>query len=123
MADTNPRKLAVVLIRGLIGTSPDVRKTLALLKLEIKNGCVLIDDTETYRGMLQVIKDYTTWGPVDNDVIEQLEKRRKGDKKIVRLSPPLKGFGRKGVKIPFKNGGAIGNRKDKINDLLKRMMH
>jgi large subunit ribosomal protein L30 len=45
-----------------------------------------------------------------------------GIKNVFRLSPPSKGFERKGIKTPFTLGGALGDRKDKINDLLKKMM-
>jgi len=39
-----------------------------------------------------------------------------------RLTPPAKGFERKGIKIPYTNGGALGDRGTEINDLLKRML-
>ncbi len=45
-----------------------------------------------------------------------------GLKLFFRLCPPRKGYGRKGIKKPFSLGGALGYRKDKINDLIKRMM-
>jgi large subunit ribosomal protein L30 len=43
-------------------------------------------------------------------------------KKVFRLKPPRKGFGRKGIKKTFVQGGALGDRKEKINDLIKRMV-
>jgi len=45
-----------------------------------------------------------------------------GLKLYFRLSPPVHGFERKGVKKPFSQGGATGYRKEKINDLIKRMI-
>lgn len=45
-----------------------------------------------------------------------------GLKLFFKLSPPRKGFERKGVKVPFSMGGVLGYRKEKINDLLKRML-
>ena len=45
-----------------------------------------------------------------------------GLKLFFRLSPPLHGFERKGVKKPFSQGGVTGYRKEKINDLIKRMI-
>lgn len=45
-----------------------------------------------------------------------------GLKLFFRLSPPRKGFERKGVKVPFSQGGVVGYRKDKINDLITRMI-
>ncbi|MBI2507588.1 50S ribosomal protein L30 [Candidatus Woesearchaeota archaeon] len=43
-------------------------------------------------------------------------------KLFFRLSPPKKGFERKGIKAPFSQGGVLGYRKDKINDLIMRMI-
>jgi large subunit ribosomal protein L30 len=43
-------------------------------------------------------------------------------KKVFRLSPPSKGFERKGIKKPFTIGGVLGNRKEKINELLEKMI-
>ena len=45
-----------------------------------------------------------------------------GVKFFFRLSPPRKGFERKGIKVPFSLGGVLGYRKEKINDLLMRMI-
>lgn len=46
----------------------------------------------------------------------------KGLKTVFRLNPPKKGFEREGIKKPFTVGGALGDRKDKINDLIMRMI-
>ena len=45
-----------------------------------------------------------------------------GFKTFFRLCPPSKGYERKGIKKQFSMGGALGYRKDKINDLVKRML-
>jgi len=60
-------------------------------------------------------------------LVEQFEKDPKsvytlGLKKVFRLSPPSKGFGKVGIKYPFVQKGALGNRKEAINLLLKRMI-
>ena len=41
-------------------------------------------------------------------------------KPLFRLTPPRKGY--EGVKRSFQNGGALGYRGAKINDLIQRMM-
>ncbi|MFH1056035.1 MAG: 50S ribosomal protein L30 [Candidatus Altiarchaeota archaeon] len=46
----------------------------------------------------------------------------KGLKRVFRLSPPRKGFERKGIKKPYTLGGALGYRGDKIKDLIGRML-
>jgi large subunit ribosomal protein L30 len=43
-------------------------------------------------------------------------------KPVFRLKPPSKGYDRKGIKKTYVEGGALGYRKEKINDLLKRMI-
>ncbi len=45
-----------------------------------------------------------------------------GIKKVFRLRPPKKGFERKGIKKPFGIGGALGDRGEKINELIARML-
>lgn len=45
-----------------------------------------------------------------------------GLKQYFRLKPPGKGFERKGTKVQFALGGALGYRKEKINDLIRRMI-
>jgi len=44
-----------------------------------------------------------------------------GVKPVFRLHPPKKGFGRAGIKKSFSVGGGVGNRKEKINELIKAM--
>ena len=58
-------KIAIVQIRGTVKTHPDVRKTLELFRLKQKHACVVVDDNEVSRGMLKKIKDYTTYGTID----------------------------------------------------------
>lgn len=45
-----------------------------------------------------------------------------GLKTFFRLGMPKNGFERKGIKVPFSMGGVLGYRKDRINDLIRRMI-
>jgi large subunit ribosomal protein L30 len=45
-----------------------------------------------------------------------------GMKKFFKLSPPRQGFEKKGIKTPFSMGGVVGYRKEKINNLIQRMI-
>jgi len=45
-----------------------------------------------------------------------------GLKNFFRLNPPKGGFERKGIKIQYSLGGALGYRKEKINDLVVKML-
>ena len=144
---TEPQaKLAVVLVRGMVNVTQSVKDTLKMLKLNRKNHCVIIANNPVNVGMLRKVKDYATWGELDENTFKELvEKRgeeyksRLGDfkkkysykvlevngkkyKPYFRLNPPRKGFGRKGIKMAFNVGGALGYRKEKINDLVQRML-
>jgi len=77
---------AVVRVRGTVNIHPDIKKTLTLLNLTRVNHCVLIEEKPSSKGMLNVVKDYVTWGDnLDKDVLTNLIKKRGrliGDKKI-----------------------------------------
>ncbi len=116
----NKEKIAVVLVRGMINTSREVRDTLKMLRLKRKNHCVVLKKNPSILGMVMKVKDLVTWGEVDDETVEAMKKRmREG---VARLQPPRGGFERKGIKFQFKVGGALGYRGEKINDLIKRMV-
>lgn len=126
--NAKPGMIAIVRIRGSIHISGDILQTLELLCLYKQNYCVLVENNPSMKGMINKVKDYVTFGIIDAETVELLKKkaekdvRRGGYKKFYRLQPPKKGFGRKGIKKTFRIKGALGNRNDKINDLIKRMM-
>lgn len=113
-------QLAVILIRGTIRASKEIVDTLHMLKLRGKNQCVIISKTPGNNGMVDKVKDYVTWGEINSEMAEMIKKRTQNG--VSYMHPPRKGFGRKGVKVHFNKGGALGYRGEKINDLLKRMM-
>ena len=45
-----------------------------------------------------------------------------GLKPFFRLKPPTGGFERKGIKVQYSLGGSLGYRKEKMNDLIKKML-
>jgi len=133
--------IAVVRVRGMVNLSHDIKETFKHLNLYNKNWAIFINPS--MMGMVNKVKDYVTWGEVSDEVLDDIITKRgekvseytkdtqrdkyfeyneKRYKSFFRLSPPKKGYGRKGVKIPFVKGGALGDRKNKINDLLKRMV-
>lgn len=69
-------KFAVVQVRGIIGMNYKLKSTLKLLKLVKKNSCVVVDNTRTYLGMLIKLKDYITWGEINQETYKELLKRR-----------------------------------------------
>jgi len=116
-------KLAVIRIRGNIRILTQIKDTLTMLNLNKVNTCIILENTPVTMGMIKKAKDYITWGNLDSETEKELRKVQNTDKKhVFRLQPPKKGFERKGIKKPFTTGGALGNRKYKINDLIKRML-
>jgi len=74
---------AAVRVRGKINIKPDIKKTLELLNLNRANHCVLLEEKPNIKGMLQVAKDYITWGEIDKEVLSKLISSRgkiEGDK-------------------------------------------
>ena len=63
---------AVVRVRGQVGLRNDVRDTLRMLHLTRTNHCVLVPETDAYRGMLQKVKDFVTWGEVTPETVQCL---------------------------------------------------
>ncbi len=119
----NQKKIVVIRIKGLVNIRKTIEDTLDMLRLYRKNYCVVLENKPEVVGMLKKVKDYITWGEIDDDTLKLLiDKRGEKDKKFFRLQPPRKGFERKGIKKAFSVGGALGYRGDKINDLIKRMI-
>lgn len=122
--------LAAIRIRGMARVFEKTSHTLDMLRLRRKYACVVLKDTPSIRGMLKAAKDIITWGEIDDETLKLLvEKRGKKDPKepsklkpFFRLSPPRKGFERKGTKRAYEQGGALGYRGKNINDLLRRMV-
>lgn len=63
---------AVVRVRGTINMKPDIKRTLQLLRLNRTNHCVLLEESKYSQGMLQIAKDYITWGEVDKNLLSNL---------------------------------------------------
>jgi large subunit ribosomal protein L30 len=63
----------------------EARETLELLRLTHTNHAVLIDSRPAYKGMLQRVNNYVTWGePTKETVVSMLQKRGRllGQKKL-----------------------------------------
>ena len=86
---------------------------------------VVLEGTKDNMGMLVKAKDYITYGEINKEVLEKLtskkEPKKKTDKKLIFSLPnPVKGF--KSIKLGFNQGGDLGYRGDKINELLERII-
>ncbi len=79
------KTIAVVRVRGVVSAQKETRETLTLLHLDHTNHAVLIDDRPAYKGMLQRVNSYVTWGEVSKETVTaMLEKRARlaGNKKL-----------------------------------------
>jgi large subunit ribosomal protein L30 len=139
---------AVIRIRGSVDLKKDIKDTLTMLRLHRKMHCALIKENEVMKGMLQKVRNWITWGEIDDEVLKILiEKRGRkiGEKRLTeveteeifkkikenekvpneikpvfRLTPPSKGF-KKSIKQHYPKG-ELGYRGKEINELLKRMI-
>lgn len=79
------KPLVVVRIRGTVSAQREARETLDLLHLSHTNHAVLIDSRAAYKGMLQRVNSYVTYGePTKETVVMMIKKRAllAGDKKL-----------------------------------------
>jgi large subunit ribosomal protein L30 len=138
---------AIIRVRGSINTKPDVKKTFELLSLKSVNNMSIWPETKASLKMIKKVENYATFGTISKEVLEEVVTKKAtaltgeldkkaaikilsegktikeaGIKNCFKLSPPKKGYERKGIKRPFTLGGALGDRKEKMDELVKRMM-
>ena len=138
---------AIIRVRGNISVSPDTKKTFELLNLKSVNHLSVWQEDKSKLKMIKKVENYSTFGTInETDLKELLEKRGKAIegkldvekavkgliegkktkevnlKNCFRLNPPKQGYERKGIKKPFSLGGALGDRKEKMNILIKKML-
>ncbi|MBI2666298.1 uL30 family ribosomal protein [Candidatus Woesearchaeota archaeon] len=137
--------LAVVQVRGTVKARRPIIDTLRMLNLGRQNQCVILSATASNKGMLMKVKDYVTWGEVTPEMHKEVIAKRgriflgqatdrkkkysylalefQGKKYLpyFHLNPPSGGYGKRGIKMSYAMGGALGYRKDKIKALLQRM--
>ena len=61
---------AIVRVRGSVNVKPKIKKTMEIMRLNRVNHSVIVPENEVYKGMLNIIKDYVTWGEVDADTTQ-----------------------------------------------------
>ncbi|MCX6804378.1 MAG: uL30 family ribosomal protein [Candidatus Diapherotrites archaeon] len=140
---------AVIRIRGTVNVTPRLKKALEYMNLRRVNNLSIWSEEQQGKGTVVKVKDYTAYGKINDEtlkeliakkakpavigskidakkVFEEIKKgktpRQAGIKNLFRLSPPRGGFEREGVKASYKVGGALGDRGEKINELILRMI-
>jgi large subunit ribosomal protein L30 len=69
---------AAVRLRGSVNLRPEIKDTLAMLRLHRVNHCVLLDENPHYMGMIRKVKDYIAWGEINREMLELLLRKRGG---------------------------------------------
>tara|TARA_Y100000310_G_C20639774_1_gene793243 strand:+ start:516 stop:935 length:420 start_codon:yes stop_codon:yes gene_type:complete len=138
--------ILVIRISGMIKIPKKVDEALYRMRLRRKYSAVLLEDSSENLKLLRRVRDYVAYGKIDEKMLSKLielrgqpiDKNKKIDsKKIVsgldknnldkfglkpffRLHPPRKGIE---SKKHFGVGkGVLGDNKEKINELLERML-
>ena len=138
--------ILVIRIAGMVKKPNKIDESLYRLRLRRKYSAVLLEDSPENRKILKNVRDYVSFGEISEEMLKKLielrgrlvDKNKKLDvKKVVegigkkkyeelgikpffRLHPPRKGIESKkhfGVKK-----GVLGDHKEKINELLERML-
>tara|TARA_Y100000310_G_scaffold167546_2_gene167372 strand:+ start:11854 stop:12297 length:444 start_codon:yes stop_codon:yes gene_type:complete len=139
------KMICVIRITGRVGINKDVDETLNRLRLRKKYSCVVLNPKKEQLGMIKKVKDLVAFGEISDEMFEKLIESRKQvidkDKKIdsknivseikkgkkyqelnlkpfFRLHPPRKGIN---AKLHFPKG-VLGNNKNKIDELVGRML-
>ena len=137
--------VAVIRISGMVKMPKDVSNTFDRLRLRRKYACVLVDNNKKMKGMLKRVRNNAAYGNIDDktliELIEErgqlIDKKKKINAKKIseeimknknmkdleikpffRLHPARKGIN---TKQHFPKG-VLGDHKDKINDLIRRML-
>ncbi len=130
--------IAIIRITGMVDKNKDIAETLHRLRLRRKYSCVVVEENKVVKGMLKKVRSFVAYGKIDEETLKELVKKRgqKLDKKkeigkldglkfkeanlkpFFRLHPPRGGINSK-QHFPK---GVLGNHKEKINDLIRRML-
>jgi len=139
--------IAVIRISGQVGLKREVNETLHRLRLRRKYSCIVINPNKEQLSMIKNMRNLVAYGEINEKTFEKLidkrgqlidktkkidtkktlEELKKGKKyqelnlkPFFRLHPPRKGIE---AKKHFGVGkGVLGDNKEKINDLIERML-
>jgi large subunit ribosomal protein L30 len=135
--------ILVIRISGLVEMLSGMNETLFRMHLRKKYSAILLKETEGNKNLLQLIRNFVAYGPIDKATLELLISKRgislnkkrvdykraveiiesegidkAGIKPYFRLHPPRGGIK---SKIHFPKG-VLGDNKEKINELVRRML-
>ena len=137
------KMIIVIRIEGMVKVKPDIAETLDRMRLRRKYAAVLLNNSESIRGMLKKVKYSVSYGEISKETLAMLLEKRAhkidnkkfdsvkvaeelhsgknlselGFKPFFRLHPPRKGINSK-LQYPK---GVLGHNKE-INKLVERML-
>jgi large subunit ribosomal protein L30 len=116
--------IAVIRITGQVKIRKEIEETLNRLRLKKKYSCIILEKPKQEElGMIEKVRDFVAFGELNHETFKKLiEARGKFSKSKThfRLHPPRKGIE---SKKHFGVGkGVLGNNKEKINELVGRML-
>tara|TARA_B100000315_G_C14387846_1_gene500484 strand:+ start:343 stop:759 length:417 start_codon:yes stop_codon:yes gene_type:complete len=137
--------ILVIRISGQVEIPPKAQEAMYRLNLRKKYTATLVKSTKENIANLNKVRNFIAFGEINKEtllaliekraqnttkkkidspsVVEQLEKKSLRDlglKPFFRLHPPRGGINSK-LHFPIKKG-VLGNNKEKINDLVRRML-
>lgn len=116
--------IAIIRIRGQVNIRREIVETMKRLGLKRKYSCLILEKPkEVELGMIEKIKDFVAFGEISSETYKKLVDARgkfSKSKTQFRLHPPRGGID---SKKHFGVGkGVLGDNKNKINDLIFRML-
>jgi large subunit ribosomal protein L30 len=120
--------ILVIRISGMVKVPKKIDETLFRMRLRRKYASIVLEDTNINRKLLKKVRNYVAYGNINEDMKKKLIKLRgqkikskDGEiKSFFRLHPPRGGIE---SKKHFGVGkGVLGDNKEKINELLARML-
>ena len=138
--------ILVIRISGIVNLTKDIKETLYRIRLRKKYSAVLAAPTLKNMKLLKIIRNYVAYGDINNEtlrelikarailkdktkkidvdkIIEQIEKKDSESwdiKPFFRFHPPRGGIDSK--KHFGKGKGVLGDNKNKIKELVRRML-
>ncbi len=67
---------AILRVRGEVGVRRDIRRALELLRLHRVNHLALVPQSSMHKKMIEKVKDYVTYGEIDEKTLVQLLSKR-----------------------------------------------
>ncbi len=137
--------IIVIRISGMVEIPKKIQETLFRMRLRRKYSATLFNYSDENIKLLQNVRNFVAYGPINKEtltillekrgvsinkkkieaskIIEQLDKKTLTElniKPFFRLHPPIGGIDSK-LHFPIR-GGVLGDNKEKINELLRRML-